>query len=197
MMTSMRRVFSVPVDLGADVWRSPRTSLPDSYICPISLSLMRDPVILSDGHSYDRASIDRWLQSHSTSPLTNEPLEHRAVVPNHALRGAIHEFVALHGDPDLDCTGTLALAMRTQRLPGWEHRPLSATRPCLPTITEHTGAETTWYSMFGGALYTSEQGSARGADRAANEQLEHDETLSSLLTEWLAPFFCGGSRMRV
>jgi hypothetical protein len=34
--------------------------------------LMRDPVILTDGHVYERKSIERWLISHCTSPKTNQ-----------------------------------------------------------------------------------------------------------------------------
>ena len=34
----------------------------------------------------------RWLVSHSTSPKTNAPLEHKRLTPNHALRGAIEQF---------------------------------------------------------------------------------------------------------
>ncbi len=31
---------------------------------------MRDPVVCADGHSYERAVIEEWLQDHDTSPLT-------------------------------------------------------------------------------------------------------------------------------
>lgn len=30
---------------------------PDEFCCPISLDLMRDPVIVASGHTYDRSSI--------------------------------------------------------------------------------------------------------------------------------------------
>lgn len=29
---------------------------------------MRDPVIATDGHTYDRAAIERWLVHHNISP---------------------------------------------------------------------------------------------------------------------------------
>ena len=35
---------------------------------------MVDPVICADGHSYERASIERWLAAHGTSPLTSNHL---------------------------------------------------------------------------------------------------------------------------
>ena len=59
--------------------------------CPITHEIMRDPVICADGHSYERAAIDAWLQMNSISPLTGLMLPHKSIVPNHALRGIIDE----------------------------------------------------------------------------------------------------------
>ena len=33
---------------------------------------MEDPVISADGHTYDRAQIERWLRDQATSPITGE-----------------------------------------------------------------------------------------------------------------------------
>jgi len=55
---------------------------------------MVDPVICSDGTTYERAAIEAWLAGHSTSPLTNLPLEHTDLVPNLALRELIYEYTA-------------------------------------------------------------------------------------------------------
>jgi hypothetical protein len=38
--------------------------------------LMVDPVIAADGHTYERAALQEWLQHHSTSPVTGATLEH-------------------------------------------------------------------------------------------------------------------------
>ena len=35
--------------------------VPSHFLCPISLQIMRDPVTLPTGISYDRAAISRWL----------------------------------------------------------------------------------------------------------------------------------------
>ncbi|KAK6124442.1 hypothetical protein DH2020_041819 [Rehmannia glutinosa] len=51
------------------------SQLPDDFKCPISLEIMSDPVILSSGHTFDRASIQRWLDAgHRTCPITKLPL---------------------------------------------------------------------------------------------------------------------------
>eukprot|EP00920_Eleutheroschizon_duboscqi_P005960 GHVT01013923.1.p1 GENE.GHVT01013923.1~~GHVT01013923.1.p1 ORF type:complete len:130 (+),score=19.61 GHVT01013923.1:1496-1885(+) len=47
--------------------------VPDGLQCPITGSLMTDPVCTVDGHSYDRVAIEDWLaRGHVASPLTDE-----------------------------------------------------------------------------------------------------------------------------
>ncbi|CBI38301.3 unnamed protein product, partial [Vitis vinifera] len=74
------------------------TQFPDDFKCPISLEIMSDPVILSSGHTFDRSSIQRWLDSgHRTCPITKLPLsEHPSLIPNHALRSLISNYTLLH-----------------------------------------------------------------------------------------------------
>ena len=51
-------------------------------------------VSTSDGFSYEREAIAEWIANgNKTSPLTGSPLAHAELVPNHALRAAIQEFV--------------------------------------------------------------------------------------------------------
>ena len=57
--------------------------------CPISLEIMSDPVIASDGHSYEREAITRWLSFRRTSPMTGAILTSDRLVPNHRLRALI------------------------------------------------------------------------------------------------------------
>ncbi|KAL1336771.1 hypothetical protein HN51_031178 [Arachis hypogaea] len=65
----------------------------DEFLCPISLELMRDPVIVSSGHSYDRVSIARWINSgHHTCPKSGQRLIHTALVPNYALKSLIQQW---------------------------------------------------------------------------------------------------------
>ncbi|KAF7119877.1 hypothetical protein RHSIM_Rhsim13G0164000 [Rhododendron simsii] len=67
---------------------------PDDFKCPISLEIMSDPVILSSGHTFDRLSIQRWLDSgHRTCPISQLPLsEPPSLIPNHALRSLISNY---------------------------------------------------------------------------------------------------------
>ncbi|CAI9087683.1 OLC1v1021825C1 [Oldenlandia corymbosa var. corymbosa] len=67
---------------------------PDDFKCPISLEIMSDPVILSSGHTFDRSSIQRWLDAgHRTCPITKLPLpDPPSLIPNHALRSLISNY---------------------------------------------------------------------------------------------------------
>ena len=63
------------------------TGSSESLVCPISLELMVDPVILAEtGQTYDRATIESWLHMHSTDPITNVELRSKKLVPNIAIR---------------------------------------------------------------------------------------------------------------
>lgn len=66
---------------------------PPYFLCPILKEVMRDPQIAGDGFTYEAEAIGEWLGGgHDTSPMTNLKLPTRKLVPNHALRSAIHEW---------------------------------------------------------------------------------------------------------
>lgn len=68
-------------------------SIPNQYRCPISLELMKDPVTLSTGITYDRASIETWIEAgNRTCPITNQVLKTLEPIPNHALRKMIQDW---------------------------------------------------------------------------------------------------------
>ena len=70
---------------------------PSQFICPITMEVMVDPVILSSGHTYDRESIREWLKGRKTDPLTGARLRHCEMTPNHALKSAIVEWMEGQG----------------------------------------------------------------------------------------------------
>ena len=67
---------------------------PESFLCPVSMEIMRDPVIVCDGFSYERANIEAWLAVHQTSPMTGLPLPSTALTPNIALKQLIEAFTS-------------------------------------------------------------------------------------------------------
>ena len=67
--------------------------VPDEFICPITLELMKDPVMASDGNSYERSEIENWFKlGNKTSPKTNDILEYTLLIPNNNLKILINEY---------------------------------------------------------------------------------------------------------
>lgn len=69
--------------------------IPSSFKCPITHDVMTDPVICNDGHSYERSAIERWFESHNTSPFTNQVID-QTLITNHSLRNSIEEYFGIN-----------------------------------------------------------------------------------------------------
>lgn len=74
----------------------------DDFRCPISLEFMVDPVTLSTGHTYDRASIMKWFKAGKktkTCPKTGQKLVDSELVPNLVLKRLIQQYCLENGIP--------------------------------------------------------------------------------------------------
>ncbi|XP_023514876.1 U-box domain-containing protein 21-like [Cucurbita pepo subsp. pepo] len=68
-------------------------TIPSHFLCPISLDLMKDPVTMSTGITYDRANIETWIEGGNFScPFTNQPLHTIDSIPNHNIRKMIQAW---------------------------------------------------------------------------------------------------------
>ncbi|GLJ51869.1 hypothetical protein SUGI_1101870 [Cryptomeria japonica] len=68
-------------------------TVPRHLRCPISLEIMKDPVTLSTGITYDRHSIETWLDAgNNVCPVTSQILHTHDTIPNHALRRFIQDW---------------------------------------------------------------------------------------------------------
>ncbi|KAF4397223.1 hypothetical protein G4B88_009069 [Cannabis sativa] len=68
-------------------------TVPGHFRCPISLDLMKDPVTLVTGITYDRQSIETWIEAGNiTCPITNQELKNLEPIPNHAIRKMIQDW---------------------------------------------------------------------------------------------------------
>ena len=86
----------VPEPAAARATAAP-VKVPDAFVCPLTFEIMHDPALLvGDGQTYERAEIERWLQTKQTSPMTNEKLDTTLLAPNVVLRGMIIEFRETH-----------------------------------------------------------------------------------------------------
>ncbi|KAJ0480688.1 putative U box domain, armadillo-like helical, Zinc finger, RING/FYVE/PHD-type [Helianthus annuus] len=73
--------------------------IPTYFVCPISLQLMKDPVTLPTGITYDRDNIEKWLytKKNNTCPVTKQALsDHVELTPNHTLRRLIQSWCTLN-----------------------------------------------------------------------------------------------------
>ncbi|CAA0824499.1 U-box domain-containing protein 11 [Striga hermonthica] len=71
--------------------------IPDDFLCPISLELMRDPVIVATGQTYERSYIQRWIDcGNRTCPKTQQKLHHLTLTPNYVLRSLISQWCLKH-----------------------------------------------------------------------------------------------------
>jgi gluconate kinase len=88
----------------------PDIPVPHEFLCPLTHGTMRDPVVAADGNTYEREAIEQYFERYSKSPLTQEPLKNKEVVPNNALKKLIrsHEetvqksLVTLHDEVKLE-----------------------------------------------------------------------------------------------
>jgi hypothetical protein len=65
---------------------------PDEFVCPITQEVMDDPAVAADGHTYERAAIERWMARKMTSPKTGEEFESAIIFPNHSTRRQLREW---------------------------------------------------------------------------------------------------------
>jgi hypothetical protein len=70
---------------------------PNEFLCPVTQELMEDPVIATDGHTYERSEIERWFKQSLKSPKTLETLPSAALIPNHQLRSLIVDWKEKNG----------------------------------------------------------------------------------------------------
>jgi hypothetical protein len=66
---------------------------PNEFFCPITFDVMGDPVVASDGNSYERVAIEVVLRSgNGLNPLTREPLRADVLITNRNLRQRIAAY---------------------------------------------------------------------------------------------------------
>ena len=107
-------------------------TVPDDFMCCITKSVMRDPVIACDGHSYERAAITTWLQRKMVSPKTNLPMETNHLIPNHTLKAAINACLASPPVNQANRTGSRTSRVHRVRAPAvkcaFKAKPVAANR---------------------------------------------------------------------
>lgn len=69
---------------------------PSDLCCPITRLPMIDPVVLSDGNTYEKGAVHKLFSTDGpyVSPLTREPLNTSVVIRNRTLLKRIHDYDA-------------------------------------------------------------------------------------------------------
>ncbi|KAJ6772590.1 U BOX DOMAIN-CONTAINING [Salix koriyanagi] len=98
---------------------------------------MKDPVIVSSGHTYDRNSIAEWINSgHQTCPKSGQRLIHMALIPNYALKSLVHQWCQDNNVPLIDDSSSSKFerssSMSKLSEKGIDHK--SATKAAMDTV---------------------------------------------------------------
>ncbi|KAI3472079.1 hypothetical protein Pfo_029115 [Paulownia fortunei] len=78
--------------------------VPPYFLCPITLEIMKDPVTISTGITYDRDSIEKWIfsQKNNTCPVTKQVLFDTELTPNITLRRLMQSWCTLHASQGIE-----------------------------------------------------------------------------------------------
>ncbi|KAG7589720.1 Armadillo-type fold [Arabidopsis suecica] len=80
-----------------DSQKSDKLTIPEDFLCPISLELMKDPAIVSTGQTYERSYIQRWIDcGNLRCPKTQQKLKNFTLTPNYVLRSLISQWCTKH-----------------------------------------------------------------------------------------------------
>lgn len=64
--------------------------VPPYFCCPLSAELMCDPVIVASGQTFERSSIQKWIDNGLTiCPKTRQKLAHTNLIPNYTVKAMI------------------------------------------------------------------------------------------------------------
>ncbi|GLJ55808.1 hypothetical protein SUGI_1198240 [Cryptomeria japonica] len=82
--------------------------IPSYFLCPISIQLMKDPVTICTGVTYDRQSIEKWMFTlgNNTCPLTRQHVHSTDLTPNHTLLRLIQQWCDLNSSKGVDRIST-------------------------------------------------------------------------------------------
>ncbi|KAJ7957990.1 RING-type E3 ubiquitin transferase [Quillaja saponaria] len=98
----------------------------DAFACPLTKQVMRDPVTLENGQTFEREAIEKWFKECKESgrklvcPLTLRELRSTELNPSIALRNTIEEWIARNEAAQLD------MARRSLNLGSQENEILQA-----------------------------------------------------------------------
>ncbi|XP_071718439.1 E3 ubiquitin-protein ligase PUB23-like [Rutidosis leptorrhynchoides] len=94
---------------------------PQDFRCPISMELMKEPVIISTGVTYERKNIEKWFFRYKKKicPATMQNIENFGVTPNHTLKRLILVWESGHS-PSSSSSSSPSSSNKSSPLPSYK-----------------------------------------------------------------------------
>lgn len=84
-----RQSSDAPTPSRFDTFQPAVDSLTKKYLCPLTKQVINEPMTDFEGNNYERDAVLKYLETHSTSPVTGNPLYPMHLTPNTALKERI------------------------------------------------------------------------------------------------------------
>ena len=72
-------------------------SVPEEFLCPLTLEVIHDGVMSKYGHHFEKSAIMEWLQSNDRCPLTRQPLSPSMIITDYHFNERIKAWKRLNG----------------------------------------------------------------------------------------------------
>lgn len=127
-------------------------------ICPISQEVMKEPVKASDGHWYDKAYIDQWIQTEKnkypgkkpTSPLTRKVITETLIPAHHAFKDHVCVSLLFGGTnqiPKNEKMDTIYLTLTQGKLRAHWYEGENGNKQCTKLL-DYTKFKRLWETQF-------------------------------------------------
>jgi len=73
--------------------------IPLYICCPITLEIMKEPVVAIDGYSYEKSAITAWFKENSKLPITGIDVTNKTLYTNTALKIFIADWLTKNPQP--------------------------------------------------------------------------------------------------
>jgi hypothetical protein len=68
------------------------SNVSEQLVCPITHTIISDPVIADDGYTYEKSAIITWITQKGTSPITRDPISISSLKPNRLIKDMIDQY---------------------------------------------------------------------------------------------------------
>ena len=90
---------------------------PSEFVCPISLTIMKTPVVTPCRHTFDREALTQWLRQNPTCPFDRQLLQIEGCADDQQLRKRIKKYLKDHPEENAQSQegrNTVSLMQRVQ-----------------------------------------------------------------------------------